>query len=59
MKKVPSDNHIRNMLDGVAANDFAACYEWLWSELEKEGQLAAFEVMGGRSAADGYKWHIN
>jgi len=48
MKRIPSDNHIRNMLDGVAANDLAACYEWLWSELEKEGQLAAFEVMGGR-----------
>lgn len=48
MKGVPSDNHIRNMLDGVAANDFATCYEWLWSELEKEEQLATFEVMGGR-----------
>jgi hypothetical protein len=48
MKRVPSDNHIRNMLDGVAANNFAACYEWLWWELEKKGQLAAFEVMGGR-----------
>lgn len=48
MKRVPSDNQIRNMLDGVAANDFAACYEWLWSELEKGEQLAAFEVMDGR-----------
>jgi hypothetical protein len=47
MEQIPSDNHIRNMLDGVPAGHFAASYEWLWSGLERAGKVATYEVLGG------------
>lgn len=45
---VPSDNHIRNLLDGVPADQFAPLYEWIWSELVSEEQLDDYRVLGGR-----------
>ncbi len=48
MKQIPSDTHIRNMLDGVPATHLEGGYEWLWKQLGKEKQLAGFQTMGGR-----------
>jgi hypothetical protein len=33
MKGVLSDNHIRDLLDGVPANQLEEGYEWLWQQL--------------------------
>ncbi len=41
MKQIPSDTHIRNMLDGVPATHLEGGYEWLWKQLGKEKQLAS------------------
>jgi hypothetical protein len=45
---IPSDNHIRNLLDGVPAEQFGPLYEWIWSELVREEQLDAYRVLDGR-----------
>jgi hypothetical protein len=46
MRRIPSDNHIRDLLDGVPADSFGSCYEWIWQGLEAEGKLAGYQVMG-------------
>lgn len=48
LKQLPSDTHTRNMLDGVSASHLDGAYEWLWNQLEKENELARFQIMGGR-----------
>ncbi len=48
MRDVPSDNHIRDLLDEVPAAGFNSCYEWLWAELEATGRLADYRLMDGR-----------
>lgn len=48
MRNIPSDNHIRDLLDEVPASRFNACYEWLWAELEAENRLADYRLMEGR-----------
>ena len=48
MREIPSDNHIRALLDEVPAASFNTCYEWLWAELEAEGRLADYRLMNGR-----------
>lgn len=45
---IPSDNHIRNLLDGVPAEALAPLYEWVWTELARERQLDDYRVLGGR-----------
>ena len=46
--RIPSDNHIRDLLDPVSAKHFAAGYEWLWKELTAQGSLEQFKTLGGR-----------
>jgi len=47
-ERIPSDNHIRSLLDEAPANSFTTCYEWLWSKLDAAGALADYQVLGGR-----------
>lgn len=47
-RQIPSDNHIRDLLDGAPAEHFTPLYERLWSALEASGKLEAYEVLGGR-----------
>ncbi len=48
MGSIPSDNQVRNMLDPVPATALAAGYDWLWSQVESEGKLAGYKLLGGR-----------
>ncbi len=48
MQQIPSDNHIRNLLDAVPADCLAAAYEWLWSGLKKAEKLKGYQVLGGQ-----------
>jgi hypothetical protein len=48
MGDTPSDNHIRDLVDGVPAASFGECYEWLWSELEAEEKLEGYRMLGRR-----------
>jgi hypothetical protein len=47
-RQIPSDNHIRDLLDSVPASSFEPCYERLWSKLEREEQVDDYQVLGGR-----------
>ena len=47
MRAIPSDNHIRDLLDEAPAAHFDACYEWLWAELAAEERLAEYRLLGG------------
>lgn len=59
MREIPSDNHIRDLLDEASAASFNACYEWLWSELEAGEQLTRFQLPGERLLVgiDGIQYH--
>jgi hypothetical protein len=48
LRRVPSDTHIRTMLDGVSASHLEGAYDWLWQQIEKEKQLKGFQTLGGR-----------
>lgn len=48
MASVPSDNHIRNLLDGVPVQHFDAGYSWLWQRLLAANKVAPYQVMGSR-----------
>jgi len=43
VKKIPSDNQIRNLLDPVSPAYFHRDFDWVHQELEKNGRLAAFQ----------------
>ena len=45
--QIPSDNHIRDLLDAVAPEHIFPVFEDIWQVLEQQGQLAGF-----RSIAD-------
>jgi hypothetical protein len=47
-RQIPSDNHIRNLLDGVSADYFAPCYAWLWAKLDSSGKLEAYQALDGK-----------
>ena len=47
-RDIPSDNHIRNLLDGVPAEQLAPLYEWVWSELLGAEKLNDYRVLDGR-----------
>ena len=48
MKQIPSDNHIRSLLDPAPAASYEANYMYLWNRLETQGKLKAFNVWGDR-----------
>ena len=48
MEQIPSDNHIRGLLDTVPAADFEAAYHWLWAQLAARDTVATFRVLEGR-----------
>lgn len=48
MRSVPSDNHIRSLLDGVPVEHFEAGYTWLWHRLAVANKLGSFQIMGRR-----------
>jgi hypothetical protein len=48
MTAIPSDNHIRQMLDGTPASHFDPLFAAVLSALEAEGGLSAFRCLSGR-----------
>lgn len=48
VRDIPSDNHIRDLLDGAPAGELDHLYEWLWTELEAEDRVADYRFLGGR-----------
>ncbi|HSH02567.1 MAG TPA: ISNCY family transposase [Anaerolineae bacterium] len=48
MKTIPTDTHIKNLLDGVPASQLGDAYKWLWQQLVKEELLSGYRTLGGR-----------
>ena len=58
MAKIPTDNHIRSMLDPVAPSFLRPAFDQTLSALRARGGLKAFERLGGRTliALDGTEY---
>lgn len=48
LEKIPSDNQIRNLVDPIPADHLDEGYAYLLNNLEKQGALAAYQVLGKR-----------
>ncbi len=59
MEKIPTDNHIRDMLDGVAPEALFGVFARPLEALEAGGGLAGFRRLGGHVpiALDGTQYH--
>ncbi len=47
IRKVPSDNQIRNLLDPIAPHYLSSMFEQVFSDLEATGELDSFRSFGG------------
>jgi hypothetical protein len=58
MTKIPTDNHIRSMLDPVAPSALQSSFDQTLAALRDHGGLKAFERLGGRAlvALDGTEY---
>ena len=56
--QIPSDNQIRNLLDGVPADTLRPLYRSIFKGLQEIGKLKDFEVLGGTTlvALDGTEY---
>ena len=59
MREIPTDNHIRSLLDGVAPSYAFPLFERVFNELEALGQLDSFRLPSGELliALDGTQYH--
>lgn len=59
LTKIPSDNHIRDLLDHVPATRVFPMFDRIFHALHEQGQLQAFQVLGGQLliALDGTQYH--
>jgi hypothetical protein len=59
--KIPTDNHIRSMLDPVNSSHLQPCFDAAIALLRRRGGLAGFEQLGGRMlvALDGTKYYCS
>ena len=58
MEKIPTDNHIRSMLDEVSPTELQPAFDQMQATLQKHGGLKAFQRLGGRTliALDGTEY---
>ena len=58
MKKIPTDNYIRLMLDPVSPQAFEPCFDQVIEQLRQRDGLKAFQRLGGRTlvALDGTEY---
>ena len=58
MKKIPTDNHIRSMLDEVSPAELQPSFDHMLAALQKNGGLKSFQKLGGRTliALDGTEY---
>jgi hypothetical protein len=61
LDKIPSDNHIRALLDPVSPDHFHPVFAEVVAELEGSGGLEAFRQLGGHVliALDGTEYHVS
>jgi hypothetical protein len=61
LDKIPSDNHVRALLDPVSPDHFHPVFAGVVAELEGSGGLEAFRQLGGHVliALDGTEYHVS
>ena len=61
LDKIPSDNHVRTLLDPVSPDHFHPVFAEVVTELERSGGLEAFRQLGGHVliALDGTEYHVS
>src|SRR3954469_21717715 len=61
LDKIPSDNHIRALLDPVSPDHFHPVFAGMLAELEGSGGLKGFRQLGGHVliALDGTEYHVS
>jgi len=61
MERIPTDNHIRKMLDAVPPQELAPAFDHVLAALRKAGGLTPFERLGGRVliALDGTEYFVS
>jgi hypothetical protein len=57
MDEIPTDTHIRNLLDLVRPAEFAAEFTFLLEEMADSGHLTPWRVLGDRLAFSRQGWH--
>jgi hypothetical protein len=59
VEEIPSDNHIRSLLDGVPADRFYAVFDAVFEQLNAAGELERFRSVGGDLllTIDGTEYH--
>jgi len=48
IEKIPSDNHIRDLLDSAPPELLAPCFEQVLEQMRQHGGMKDFERLGGR-----------
>jgi len=48
MERIPCDNHIRTLLDGVAPSELEPVFHEIWTALEQSGALDEFRSLDGQ-----------
>jgi hypothetical protein len=61
LDRIPSDNHVRALLDPVSPDHFHPVFAEVVAELEGSGGLEAFRQLGGHVliALDGTEYHVS
>ncbi|HVI73240.1 MAG TPA: ISNCY family transposase, partial [Pyrinomonadaceae bacterium] len=61
LDKIPSDNHVRTLLDPVSPDHFHPVFAEVVTELERSDGLEAFRQLGGHVliALDGTEYHVS
>lgn len=56
---IPTVEHIRNILDGIAANRLFPLFRWIYQGLKTQGYLKGYETLDGNLlvALDGTQYH--
>ena len=54
--RIPTDNHIRDLLDAVSPEHLFPVFEEILQVLEAQGQLESFRCLGGQSISR-IGWH--
>jgi hypothetical protein len=47
LEKIPTNNQIRNILDGIGANGLFTIFEWVYHSLRQGGHLKSYQCLGG------------
>ena len=59
IEKIPCDQQIKNIIDGIEEKEIGSAYKWVISELEERGELESYKCIENTLAValDGLTYH--